>query len=66
MSRKRKGYCSTCMNWSRDVDKSGVGYCCGGDTFTINRQYNFPVITTTKAERTKARIEHLQKKWEEA
>jgi len=54
------------MNWSRDVDSSGVGYCCGGNTFAINRQYNFPVTTTTKAEIAKARIEHLQKKWEEA
>ena len=54
------------MNWSRDVDSSGVGYCCGGNTFAINGQYNFPVTTTTKAEIAKARIEHLQKKWEEA
>jgi len=69
VSRKRKGYCSRCMNWSRDVDQYGVGYCCGGDTFAINRQYNFPVIVTkgpSKQEKTQARIDHLWKKWEEA
>jgi hypothetical protein len=57
------------MNWSRDIDKYGVGYCCGGDTFAINRQYSFPVTITkgpSRQEKTQARIDHLWKKWEEA